>query len=723
MITISGSIERITYHNPENNYVIARLKNSANGASITVVGYLAGLSSGETIKAQGVWESHARFGEQFRVQMMEVILPTKTEEIEAYLSSGIIKGIGLSFARKIVDFFGDQSLDILENHSARLTDVPGIGKAKANMIISAWREHHSFHKFSAFLAESGIASQHAARIAAVYGPGAKEFIKEYPYRICEDIPEIGFQVADEIALASGFSQDAPERIRASILHVLRNAADEGHTYLPEDMLVERCKALLKCDESLVYNVLEDPPPFLKIEKNSEGGMIYHKDLFDAEKETADRILAILSVSSLKTVLDENEIKELVLSKLAIELSVEQKEILKEVVTHKAAIITGGPGTGKTTLIRSICVLSEKMGRQILLAAPTGRAARRLSEVTGRKASTIHKMLGYTQGEEKFERNSSNPLEADLLIVDEASMIDIVLMHNLLKAIPLTATIILVGDTFQLPSVGPGNVLGDLIRSGQVPSFQLTEIFRQAKSSPIIMNAHRVNQGVFPDFEKHSGENGGLSEFYFINQTTPQTVVNSIIELCTERIPNKFGFDRIGEIQVLCPMHKGDAGTVNLNHLLQKALNDNSQSVEVRGLSFRIGDKVMHLKNNYQKDVFNGDIGTVSGINTAQKKLTVNYEGREVEYDFDEVDELSLAYAISVHKSQGSEYPAVIIPVLFQHYMLLQRNLIYTAMTRGKRLVILIGDRKALTKAIANDKPAKRMSCLAARLANANDTKA
>ncbi|WP_035277507.1 SF1B family DNA helicase RecD2 [Desulforegula conservatrix] len=718
MITISGLIEKVTYHNPENNYAIARLKNSANGASITVVGYLAGLSAGEKIRAQGAWESHSRYGEQFRIQIMEVILPTKAEEIEAYLSSGIIKGLGQSFARKIVDFFGDESLDILENQPARLTSVPGIGRAKANMIISAWREHHSFHKFSAFLAESGIASQHAARIAAVYGPGAMEFIKEYPYRICEDIPEIGFQVADELALASGFAPDSPERIRASMLHVLRSAADDGHTFLPEDMLIEKCMALLKCTESTVYSALENPPVFVKIDKNPEGGHIYLKDLYDAESETADRLNAILTVPSLKTIIDENEMKELVLSRLAIELSEEQKGILKEVVTHKAAIITGGPGTGKTTLIRSICVLAEKMGRQILLAAPTGRAARRLSDVTGRKASTIHKMLGYTQGEEKFERNSSNPLEADLLIVDEASMIDIVLMHNLLKATPMTATILLVGDTFQLPSVGPGNVLGDLIKSGKIPSFQLTEIFRQAKASPIIMNAHRVNKGFFPDFSKPEEDGNGLSEFYFINQATPQTVVNSIIELCSERIPKKFGFDRMGEIQVLCPMHKGEAGTLNLNLLLQKALNKEAQSADIRGMSFRVGDKVMHLKNNYQKEVFNGDIGMISGINTSTKKLTVNYEGRDVEYDFDEVDELSLAYAISVHKSQGSEYPAVIIPVLFQHYMLLQRNLIYTAMTRGKQLVILIGDRKALIKAIGNDRPAKRLSNLSVRIASA-----
>lgn len=716
MITISGTIERITYHNPENNYAIARLKNSANGASITIVGYLSGLSSGEKIRAQGVWESHARFGEQFRVHVMEIILPSKSDEIEAYLSSGIIKGIGQSFARKIVAFFGDESLDILENQPARLTEVPGIGRAKANMIISAWREHHSFHRFSAFLAEAGVAAQHTARIAAVYGNCAMEFIKEYPYRICEDIPEIGFQVADDIALGAGFSPESPERIRASLLHVLRVAADEGHTYLPEDMLIERCRTILKCKEALVYTALEDPPPFIKMDKCAEGGRVYLKELYEAEKETAERVSAVLSVASLRTIMDEKEIKDLVLSKLAIELSEEQKEILKEVVTHKAAIITGGPGTGKTTLIKSICVLSEKMGRQILLAAPTGRAARRLSDVTGRKASTIHKMLGYTQGEERFEKNSSNPLEVDLLIVDEASMIDIVLMHNLLKALPLTATIILVGDTFQLPSVGPGNVLGDFIRSGKIPAFQLTEIFRQAKSSPIIMNAHRVNQGFFPDFEKSCEESGGLSEFYFINQTTPQTVVNSIIELCSERIPNKFGFDRVAEIQVLCPMHKGEAGTVNLNLLLQKALNKDAQAAEIRGLSFKVGDKVMHLRNNYQKDVFNGDIGTVSGINISKKILTVNYEGREVEYEFDEVEELSLAYAISVHKSQGSEYPAVIIPILFQHYMLLQRNLIYTAMTRGKRLVILIGDRKALVKAIGNDKPAKRMSCLAARIA-------
>lgn len=716
MITISGVIERINYQNPENNYAIARMKNSANGVSITVVGYLSGLSSGEKIKAQGVWETHTRYGEQFRINIMEVVLPTKAEEIETYLSSGIIKGIGQSFARKIVDYFGDSSIEILENQPARLTSVPGIGKAKANMIISAWREHHSLHKFTAFLAESGISSQHAAKIAAVYGTSAMSFIKEFPYRICEDIPEIGFQVADDIAIASGFSLKAPERVRAALFHVLRNAADDGHTFLYEDMLVERCRALLKCEDSIIYSALQDPPAQIKIEKDTEGGRIYLKDLFDAECETAERLKAILEVPCLSTIINENEMKELVLSKLAIELSEEQQSILMEVVTHKAAIITGGPGTGKTTLIRSICILAEKMGKQILLAAPTGRAARRLSDVTGRKASTIHKMLGYVQGGEGFERNSNKPLDTDLLIVDEASMIDIVLMHNLLRATPLTATVIIVGDTFQLPSVGPGNVLADLIKSGRIPSFQLTEIFRQAKASPIIMNAHRVNRGFFPDFTKPQ-ENGddAPSEFYFINQTTPQTVVKSIIELCSERIPNKFGFDRMGEIQVLCPMHKGEAGTINLNALLQQTLNKNAQTAEIRGMTFRVGDKVMHLKNNYQKEVFNGDIGMVSSIQTAQKRLAVVFEGREVEYTFDEVDELTLAYAISVHKSQGSEYPAVIIPVLFQHYMMLQRNLIYTAMTRGKQLVILIGDKNALLKAISNDRPSNRLSNLAARI--------
>lgn len=714
MITISGTVEKITFHNPENNYAIARLKNSANGASITVVGYLSGLSAGERIRIQGAWESHSKFGEQFRVQIIEVVLPSRSDEIEVYLASGIVKGIGPVFAKKIVDFFGDSSIDVLENQPARLTDVSGIGKAKANMIIAAWREHHSFHRFASFLAEYGISGQNAARIAAFYGNGAMEFVRKYPYRICEDIPETGFQAADAIALGMGFSTEAPERIRASILHVLRIAADDGHTFIPEEMLVRKCRTLLGCGESVIDSVLESPPPFLKIEKNPDGNQVYLKDLFDAETGTSERLKAILSVPALKTIIDEEEMKELVLERLSIELSEEQKAILGEIMTHKAAIITGGPGTGKTTLIRSICVLAEKLGRQILLAAPTGRAARRLFEVTDRKASTIHRMLGYSL-EEKFEKNSDNPLETDLLIVDEASMVDILLMHNLLKAIPLSATIILVGDTFQLPSVGPGNVLGDLVKSGRIPSFQLTEIFRQARTSPIIMNAHRVNKGFFPDFTLPGDENGGLSEFYFINQTTPQTVVNSIIELCAERIPNKFGLDRISEIQVLCPMHKGDAGTVNLNALLQQALNSGSKGAEIRGMSFRMGDKVMHLRNNYQKEVFNGDIGTVSGINTAKKILAVCFDGRDVEYTFDETEELSLAYAISVHKSQGSEYPAVVIPVLFQHYMLLQRNLIYTAMTRGKRLVILIGDRNAMLRAIGNDRPSKRLSMLASRL--------
>ncbi|MBW2166610.1 MAG: ATP-dependent RecD-like DNA helicase [Deltaproteobacteria bacterium] len=653
----------------------------------------------------GEWETHPKYGQQFRIKSYDVTLPASVEGIRNYLKSGIIKGIGRLMAGRLVKRFGADTLNVIENCPEKLLEVEGIGKTKAASISNAWKDHHAIRSLMQFLQEAGVKTSYSAILLKEYGLDALNIIQSNPYCLANDIPGIGFYMADAIALKLGKSENKPERARACIIHLMQQFSNEGHVFAYLDQLTARCKNLFQIESEAAEEAIEDLSASgdliieNKVEvpdKKRDKKAVYLKALHQAEAGLANRLKAFLSVPVVLQGIDTEQISNEVLKKLAIKLSQEQLNVLEKIFSHRAVIITGGPGTGKTTLIRSINAVFKALGKQISLAAPTGRAARRLSELTHREAKTIHRLLGYNFKDNLFDKNRDNPLDADAVIIDEASMVDTYLMFHLLNAIPMTSMLIMVGDVFQLPSVGPGNVLDDM------------------RESSIVLNAHRVLKGESP-FLKHTNEPADLSEFYFIEQNDPEKVASTIAELCTRAIPECFGFDPVKEVQVLTPMHKGVVGTINLNQVLQKVLNPNPVTINAANNSFKPGDKVMHLKNNYQKEVFNGDIGTIISIDSKKEELSVDFYGRAVTYDFTETNELSLAYAISVHKSQGSEYPAVIIPLMTQHYALLQRNLLYTAITRGEKLVILIGMKKALDIALKNDRPRQRLSMLADRL--------
>jgi len=717
--TLEGQLERITYFNPENYYTIATLKTGGTDNLVTVVGSMVGVSAGQALRLQGSWETHPKYGQQFKIDSYEVTVPASLDGIRKYLESGIIKGIGPSMAQRLVRRFGTRTLETIEKHPDKLLEVEGIGKAKAALICSAWQDHHAIRSLMQFLQEMGVKTSLCARIYHEFGPDAVNTIREDPYRLANDIAGIGFYVADTIAQKLGAPKDNPGRVRACLRHLLEQAVNEGHTFFYEDQLLERCRQRFGIEPEAARDTviaMSDSDELMVEETCGDSGTnaVYLKALHRAETGLANRLSAMLTVPVFSPDINTERISSEVQNKLAITLSPGQLNVLEEILAHRVAIITGGPGTGKTTLIRSITAIFSALGKHVLLAAPTGRAARRLSEVSGRKAQTIHRLLGYNFTDDRFEKNRDTPLDMDVVIIDEASMVDILLMYHLMQAMPMTAVLILVGDVFQLPSVGPGNVLFDLIGSKRIPVFYLKEIFRQAHESPIIVNAHRIRRGESPAISKLD-ETGDISEFYFIQQNDPHKVAVTIVELCSQTIPKRFGFDAVNEVQVLTPMHKGVVGTTNLNQVLQRVLNPNPVLIETHGGIFKLGDKVMHLKNNYRKEVFNGDIGTISSIDRKEEVLAVDYYGRIVDYDFTEFGELSLAYAISVHKSQGSEYPAVVVPVMTQHFILLQRNLLYTAITRAAKLVILIGTPKALAIALKNNKPRQRLTGLANRL--------
>jgi len=716
MIDITGTLESIKYKNDDNHYTIAFLNLDRNKGRITIVGYLAGVNPGECLNLSGDWESHPKFGEQFKIKSYEIALPSDKKAIKKYLSSGIIKGIGKSVADKIIKKYGVETLRVIEDDPDQLLEVKGVGKSRIALIKKSWNDHHSLRNLMQFLQQNNVDPSYCAPLYKDLGQDAVDRIQSNPYLMIPSLKRNSFHIAESIADTLGFPFDSPERIKACVIYFLEKGKNDGHVFLYIDPLLEDCEELLHVPEHMIKDVLSllKKERKIRIEKDDESERIYLRDLHRAEKGIADRIQSLQSIPSDTDLQDQSDLNEGILKNLAIKLSEAQLLVLTDIFKHKLSIITGGPGTGKTTLVRSVISVFEENKKGYLLAAPTGRAARRLSEVTSRKASTIHKLLEYNVMTAAFDRNQDNQLETDVVIIDEVSMVDTELMYSLLCATPLDAMVILVGDVFQLPSVGPGNVLSDLIESQAIQTFELKEIFRQAKESPIVVNAHSVRLGKKPDFIKNDDESG-LSEFYFIQQNNPETVVNSIVEMCSKRIPKVFGFEQ--DIQVLTPMHKGDIGTINLNQVLQKVLNDSHLSIQVNGMTYKQGDKVMHLKNNYSKDVYNGDIGFIKNIHKKDKYLTVTYYGRVVEYEFSELDELTLAYAISVHKSQGSEYTAVIIPLLTQHFPLLQRNLLYTAMTRGKNLVIIIGTRHALSIALNNDKPQYRNSSLKKRLDN------
>ncbi len=713
MITIKGILTRITFQNPDNHYTVARLRIAKINDPVTVVGHLAGVCEGESLEISGSWTSHPKYGDQFKAQVYKVILPASVSGIRKYLGSGMIKGIGKSMADRIVDYFGEETFQVIENEPEKLTLIHGIGRAKRKIIEQAWNQHHAVRKVMQYLQENGVGVYHAAEILKLYGSGAMTVLEENPYVIARDIPGAGFAIADQLAMQAGVDRDDINRLAACLFSTLLSFEQDGHVFAMKDDLFAQTAKTAGVKQDLLSDALDDllDTDDVKLEQKEDETRIYLSWLYRAESGIAARIKAILSLPANDYDLAQDQILEQVLTRLAVKLSGEQLSIVEGVLNEKIVVITGGPGTGKTTLVKALCAVFELQHERVVLGAPTGRAARRLSEVTGKKASTLHKLLGFDHENHTFEKGFANPLDLDVFIVDEASMVDTLLMYRMTEALPAHARLILVGDTFQLPSVGPGNVLSDIIESGGINVFLLTKIFRQAEESPIIRYAHSIRNGDMPSFEKAAA--GELSEFYFIETQQPARVVETILELCSQRIPK--AFPHIDEIQVLTPMHRGDAGTINLNQQLQQVLNVSKEGMAARGMTFRPDDKVMHLKNNYDKDVFNGDIGVVREVLKKENTVLVDYDDRLVEYDILELDELTLAYAISVHKSQGSEYQAVIIALTTAHFPLLQRNLLYTAMTRGRHLVIIVGSSRALELALNNNRTDLRLSALKEKL--------
>jgi exodeoxyribonuclease V alpha subunit len=720
-VSLSGQIERVTYTNPENGYTVARMKVHGGRQVVTVVGNLVDPIPGEVMELQGRWKVHPKFGEQFEVQTYRTTAPSTVTGIKKYLGSGLIKGIGPVMAERIVSRFGKQTLDIIEHDPGRLTEIDGIGKKRVAMIRSAWAEQKEIRDVMLFLQSHNVSAGYATKIFKHYGSDAIEVVSRNPYQLATDIFGIGFLTADRIARELGFKKDTDLRIRAGILYVLNQMAEDGHVYYPYDELLEKCAEILEVDAYPVADAIKHMAAGQKIcvetlagpdhDQRAADTAVYLSKYYTCETGIAAMIKRLLNTPKAIRAIDTEKAVTWVQDQLAFILAEKQAEAVADASRSKVMVITGGPGTGKTTIIRAVLTIFARLKVNIKLAAPTGRAAKQMGAATGAEASTIHRMLSFNAAGGGFQKNADNPLDCDLLIVDEASMIDTVLMYHLLKAVPPESTLILVGDVSQLPAVGAGNVLDDIITSGKVPVVRLNEIFRQARQSRIIVNAHRINNGFMPKIEEPEGP----ADFYFIEQADPEGVLSLILSLAARRIPESFGFDPINDIQVLSPMHKGAVGAANLNRELQQRLNPGKEGVAVGNVSFCIGDKVMQIRNNYDKSVFNGDIGRIQAINPEDRELIIDFEGRRVPYDYTELDEVVLAYAVSVHKSQGSEYPAVIVPIVTQHYILLQRNLIYTAVTRGRQLVVLVGTKKALAIGIKNNKTQHRYTRLDLRL--------
>ena len=704
--TIAGSVEKILYTNEENHYTVAQLLPEGRGRvePVIIVGNLAALNLGETVRAQGRWVNHKQFGRQFAVEKFESVLPRTIVGIQKYLGSGLVKGIGAKFADRIVEKFGERTLEIIDQFSGKLREVDGIGPERAKRIKEAWTTQKSVRDIMIFLQGHGIGSAHAAKIFKQYGETAIAVVRENPYQLAKDITGIGFRTADGIASKLGVAADSIHRLKAGLVHTLERAASEGHTCLPGAELIQAAGELLATEIKPVETALD----LLLVAGDAvrDGEFIYLAGLHHAERSVAARLTDLRGAKLELPAIDFPKALAWVQQQTGIALAEAQKQAVQTALTAKVCVITGGPGVGKTTIINSIVRILQAKKCSVLLAAPTGRAAKRMSEATGAPAQTIHRLLKYTPHEGGFTHNERRPLKCDLLVIDETSMLDVPLAHQLVKAIPASASVVFVGDVDQLPSVGPGNFLHDLIESAVVPVVRLTEIFRQAKASFIITNAHRVNAGELPVLDAPAE-----SDFFFIHEEDPEKVLATIKTLCSERVPRKYGL----EPQVLTPMHKGVCGAENLNRELQAALNPTGPAMQRYGRTYRVGDRVMQLRNNYDKDVFNGDLGRIKQLDLVEQEFVVEFDGRAVPYDFTDLDELIPAYAITVHKSQGNEYPAVIVPLLTQHYVLLQRNLLYTAITRGKQLVILIGSKKALAIAVGNNKTAARYSCLRDRL--------
>ena len=707
---LAGLVERVTFHNAENGFCVLRIKARGHRDLITVIGHAAIISPGEWVTASGDWVNDHTHGQQFKAHFMRTSAPTSIDGIEKYLGSGMIRGIGPVYAKKMVKAFGEKVFDIIEAEPDRLREVTGIGAVRAKRITDAWAYQKIVREIMVFLHSNGVGTARAVRIFKTYGSDAVQVMTENPYRLARDIRGIGFKTADAIAMKLGIQKTAMIRIRAGISYALTEAMDAGHCGLPTSELVPLAVELLEVPKELIQTALdlELTDGTVIADTVGETACIFLGGLYRAEQVIAQRLVRLLNGKLPWASIDPQKALPWVEAKTGLTLATSQVEAIRLALLSKVLVITGGPGVGKTTIVNSILRILAAKAVNLLLCAPTGRAAKRMTEATGFEAKTIHRLLETDPKGGGFKRNADNPLECDLLVIDETSMVDVMLMQALLKAVPDDAALLIVGDIDQLPSVGPGQVLSDIIASGAVPVVRLTEVFRQAAQSKIITTAHKINQGLIPDLGRPEGD----SDFYFVQADDPETAVPRIIELVKTRIPQRFSLDPIRDIQVLCPMNRGGVGARSLNIELQAALNPAGEcKVERFGWTFASGDKVMQIENDYDKEVYNGDIGYIDDVDPDDGELTASFDGRAVTYGFGELDTLVPAYAATIHKSQGSEYPAVVIPVMTQHYAMLKRNLLYTGVTRGKRLVILVGQKKAVAIAVKNVSGRRRWSKL------------
>jgi exodeoxyribonuclease V alpha subunit len=707
---LAGLVERVTFHNSDNGFCVLRTKARGHRDLVTVIGHAAMISAGEWITASGEWVNDHTHGQQFKARFMRTSAPTSIDGIEKYLGSGMIRGIGPVYAKKMIQAFGEKVFDIIEAEPERLREVTGIGAFRAKRITDAWAEQKIIREIMVFLHSNGVGTARAVRIYKTYGSDAVQVMTENPYRLARDIRGIGFKTADAIAMKLGIEKTAMIRVRAGISYALTEAMDDGHCGLPTGELVPLAVELLEISKELVQTALD-----LELSEGTviaasvgETPCVFLGGLYRAEQVIAERLMTLACGKLPWQFVDADKALPWVEQKTGLSLAESQVAAIRLALVSKVLVITGGPGVGKTTIVNSILRILSAKGVNLLLCAPTGRAAKRMTEATGFEAKTIHRLLEVDPKAGGFKRNAENQLECDLLIIDETSMVDVMLMQALMKAAPDNAALLIVGDIDQLPSVGPGQVLADVISSGAVAVVRLTEVFRQAAQSRIITSAHKINQGSIPDLTKPEGD----SDFYFVQADDPETAVQRIIELVKTRIPQRFGLDPIRDVQVLCPMNRGGVGARSLNVELQKALNPaGERKVERFGWTFSPGDKVMQIENDYDKEVYNGDVGYIDDVDPDTSELTASFDGRAVVYGFGELDTLVPAYAATIHKSQGSEYPAIVIPVLTQHYTMLQRNLLYTGVTRGKRLVVLVGQKKAVAIAVKNVSGRRRWSKL------------
>lgn len=713
---LSGSIERVTYHSEETGFCVLKVKVRGKRDLMTVVGHCMTITSGEFIDCNGAWVTNREHGLQFKADQIRVTMPTTKEGLEKYLGSGLVKGIGPHFAKKLVEAFGLKVFEIIEKTPERLTELSGIGKHRRDLVIKSWGEQKVIREIVVFLHSHGVGTARAVRIYKTYREKSIEKVRENPYRLALDIRGIGFKTADLLAERLGIPKQSLMRAEAGVRHVLQELCDFGHCAAEKENLIEKATELLDIPRETIELAIETQEKANRLIPEVIDGTpsVFLTHFYKAEVGIVENIKRLLNQEA-PWIFDINVAKAIpwVEEKTKVILSKSQRFALKTAFENKIVVITGGPGVGKTTLLNSILKIARVKTRSILLCAPTGRAAKRLSESTGLEAKTLHRLLEYDPKINAFKRNAFMPLEADLLVVDEMSMVDLQMMHNLIQAIPDSCVLMLVGDVDQLPSVGPGAVLANLIDSDVLPVVRLTEIFRQAAESQIIMNAHRINHGKMPKYD-YSAED--KTDFYFVPADTPEIIHEKLLHIVTERIPKRFGFNPIRQIQVLVPMNRGGLGARALNVDLQKCLNPNhGKGVNRFGNTFSIGDKVIQTVNNYDKDVFNGDIGFITKINEVDGLVHILFENREIIYEVDELDEVSLAYATTIHKAQGSEYPAVVIPITTQHYPLLERNLIYTGITRGKTLVVLVGQLKALGLAVHTLRSKQRLTNLMNRL--------